>query len=108
MEINENDLFIKMYDDGEFSWDNFEEGTYQFLQEQSIKKNQYVGDGYIDTVNIIKVNERFCSVGYTLKGKDLDEEYDMENPIEVFPHEVIAIEYKTYKEEKLNDTEGKV
>lgn len=87
-------LFLDMYDYGRFDWDMFEEGSYHFLNKLVVEENQHGGDGYIDVETVFKVGGRFFKTAYTLMGKDLDEEYDIENPYEVFPYETTVIKYR--------------
>lgn len=87
----------KTFDDGDFDWDRFAEGYYEFVYELSAHEDKYVGDGYIDVTNVFKVNDRFFQVKYWLGGKDLDELFDISNPVEVYPHETVTVEYKNYK-----------
>ena len=88
----EYDLFIEMFDNGEFDWNRLDRWT--FLHEDSVYMEESGGDGYIDVENVMKVKDRFFMVDYTLCGKDLDEIYDLNHPYEVFPYEVTVIKYK--------------
>lgn len=88
----EYDLFIKMFDDGEFNWHELDRWT--FLREDSVYLEQSGGDGYIDVENVMKVKDRFFKVYYTLCGKDLDEVYNLDDPHEVFPYETTVIKYR--------------
>ena len=87
-------LFLDMYDYGRFDWSMFEEGTYLFLKVSKVEETQYGGDGYIDVETVFKVGERFFKTAYTLMGKDLDEEYNIEDPHEVFPYKTTVIKYR--------------
>lgn len=91
--LKEMDLFIKIFDEGNFNWDEFEEGYYEFVYSLSVHKDKYVGDGYIDVVNVFKVNNRFFQVKYWMGGKDLDEMFNISNPVEVYPYEVTTTKY---------------
>lgn len=88
----EYDLFIEMFENGEFDWHELD--SWIFLNEESVYEKQDGGDGYIDVENVMKVKDRFFKVFYTLCGKDLDEVYDLNPPLEVFPYEVTVIKYK--------------
>ena len=88
----EYDLFIEMFDNGEFDWHELDRWT--FLNEESVFMEQEGGDGYIGVDNVMKVKDRFFKVCYTLCGKDLDEIYDLDHPFEVFPYEVVVTKYK--------------
>ena len=88
----EYDLFIEMFDNGEFDWHELD--RWSFLREDSVYMKESGGDGYIDVENVIKVKDRFFKVYYTLRGKDLDEIYDLDHPFEVFPYEVVVTKYK--------------
>ena len=91
MYTEEEQLFIKLYDDGEFDWEEFPEERYTF---NSIQKDQYGCDGYIDVEEVFKIKDRYFRVGYILGGKDLDECFDLGYPEEVFPYEVTRIEFR--------------
>lgn len=88
----EYDLFIEMFDNGEFDWSELD--RWAFLNEESVFMKQEGGDGYIGVYNVMKVRERFFEVTYTLCGKDLDEIYDIDYPTEVYPYEVTVTRYK--------------
>ena len=88
----EYDLFIEMFENSEFDWSELDRRS--FLREDSVYMKESGGDGYIDVENVIKVKDRFFKVCYTLCGKDLDEIYDLDNPFEVFPYEVVVTKYR--------------
>ena len=88
----EYDLFIEMFDNGEFEWHELDRLC--FLDGESVYIKQTGGDCYIDVENVMEVKGRFFKVYYTLCGKDLDEIYDLDSPHEVFPYEVTVVKYK--------------
>ena len=91
MYTEEERLFIKLYDNDEFDWEEFPEERYTF---NSVKQDQSGDDGYINVEEVFKITDRYFKVYYILGGKDLDETFELSHPVEVFPYEVTRIEFR--------------
>lgn len=91
-------LFLEAFDGDNFDWDNLEDKTY-IITEFEVEKDVNPEDGWCSVEAVFQIHDRYFEVLYDLMGKDIDEIYNLEKPVEVYPKEVISVIYTTDKQE---------